>query len=279
MRRINVKRIRRSPCGSRIAEDERIATNSPPRSPRHDREFCTWMTTFALDPAQHGRRLSTRTGGLRRETPHGRRIPRGRSHPSRTMRRPSTTWRPSCARSPASTWIIPNTANGGSWVRSRSCLRALRRQAMAARRRPGTIADLATSPGFRRAVARTSRCTTSKSDTLTSCRPAQAADEASDRHPAEPFRLAALAQAIGSVMAPEKTALTRQTNPRFSCTVLIVSSSDSNAALRLMCAQFGYVLLRLVFILDERARDFQQYAGRNYWPCSGCDQTADTSYP
>lgn len=38
---------------ARIAEDERIATTVAAISPTDDREFCTWMTTFALDPARY----------------------------------------------------------------------------------------------------------------------------------------------------------------------------------------------------------------------------------
>lgn len=38
---------------ARIAEDERIAATVAGISPTDDREFCTWMTTFALDPARY----------------------------------------------------------------------------------------------------------------------------------------------------------------------------------------------------------------------------------
>ncbi|MBG0718359.1 hypothetical protein G3N18_09830 [Microbacterium sp. 2C] len=38
---------------ARIADDERIAMSVAEISPTADREFCTWMTTFVLDPGRY----------------------------------------------------------------------------------------------------------------------------------------------------------------------------------------------------------------------------------
>lgn len=38
---------------ARLEEDERIATSVARISPTEDRTFCTWMATFALDPARY----------------------------------------------------------------------------------------------------------------------------------------------------------------------------------------------------------------------------------